>query len=95
MTGQPEKVTHGPVQEMFVPQVVNGKASDVVGTYFYVFVDNGEASFADDYGESKPATPVCARTKREAKFRCSVERVRAIVLHCITFNCPQTKSNDA
>ena len=46
------------VMEMFVPHVVDGKESKVIGTYFYVLVDNALASWHGDGAVIKPDAPV-------------------------------------
>jgi hypothetical protein len=68
----PERLTNGPVQEMFVPRVVNGKEDKITGNYFYVMVENERASWDAPYSEDAPAQPVCNRDKKSQKFRCQV-----------------------
>jgi hypothetical protein len=68
----PERLVNGPVQEMFVPRVVNGKADKITGNYFYVLVENERASWDIPYSEEVPATPVCNRERRSSSFRCQI-----------------------
>jgi hypothetical protein len=64
----PERLTHGPVLEMFVPH-----GSDTfTGNYFYVAVENERASWDVPYEQIAPAAPVCGRAAKSAKFRCAV-----------------------